>query len=382
MRLLFCSEHRLTKSNDGRYWVNSSLDRALRRYMSEGVDVTALLRVAVVPGESSESVPLPSSIHVVELPNFRGLAGLVRSFAIVRRSARCCVAGADRVVVRVPGAIGARVSKEAHRLGRPVLAELVGDPHDVFSSDASEVPLRALVRWVATRQLQKVAREADVTCYVTAEHLQTRYPPALNSPSFAISDVELSERQVLDVPRQPPEVPFRVVSIATMDQPYKRVDLLLAAMQLLQALGLPTQLVVIGDGVLRSRYESLARDMSVSCEFTGQLNRKQVLETLDQSDVYLSTSYQEGLPRALVEAMARGLPTFAFDVGGTRELTPGTQVWPRGQLEPLVSQMAATLQDRRIYRAASEQAIETARRYTEDVLDHQVQLLLAAFLGE
>jgi glycosyltransferase involved in cell wall biosynthesis len=261
------------------------------------------------------------------------------------------------------------------------LAEIVGDPHDVFSPSSSEVPLRQLVRGVATRQLRKVAREADVTCFVTTEHLQRIYPPALDSPSFAISDVELSESMVVDVPRQPPAAPFRVASIASMDQPYKRVDLLLDAAKQLDALGLRAELVVIGDGILRSRYESLAREMGVSCTFTGQLSRKRVLDTLDQSDVYLSTSHVEGLPRALIEAMARGLPTFAFDVGGTRELGPGTQVWPRGQLDSLVSTIALTLQNRGLYLAASERALETARRYTESVLDEQVQRLLAAFFG-
>ena len=187
---------------------------------------------------------------------------------------------------------------------------------------------------------------------------------------------------VVDVPRQPPSAPFRVASIASMDQPYKRVDLLLHTAQRLEELGLPTELLVIGDGLLRPRYERLAHDMGVICAFTGQLSRERVLEALHHSDVYLSTSYVEGLPRALVEAMACGLPTFAFDVGGTGELRPGTQVWPRDQLEPLISKIVTTLQDGPTYLAASERAIETAHRYTENILEEQVRELLAVFLGD
>lgn len=41
---------------------------------------------------------------------------------------------------------------------------------------------------------------------------------------------------------------------------------------------------------------------------------------LDQLDLYIQPSFTEGLPRALIEAMSRGLPALASDVGGIPEL--------------------------------------------------------------
>jgi phosphatidyl-myo-inositol dimannoside synthase len=45
-----------------------------------------------------------------------------------------------------------------------------------------------------------------------------------------------------------------------------------------------------------------------------------VIRTLDENDLYVTTSMQEGLPRAIVEAQARALPVVGFDVGGIPEL--------------------------------------------------------------
>ena len=45
---------------------------------------------------------------------------------------------------------------------------------------------------------------------------------------------------------------------------------------------------------------------------------------MDQADFYISPSRQEGLPRSVIEAMARSLPCLASNVGGTSELLPQT----------------------------------------------------------
>src|SRR5699024_12791416 len=47
---------------------------------------------------------------------------------------------------------------------------------------------------------------------------------------------------------------------------------------------------------------------------------KKVLEWLDNFDFYIHPSLTEGLPRSLIEAMSRGLPIVATNVGGIPEL--------------------------------------------------------------
>ena len=50
------------------------------------------------------------------------------------------------------------------------------------------------------------------------------------------------------------------------------------------------------------------------------MSHHKVFEWLDTIDIYVQPSNTEGLPRALIEAMSRGLPAFGSNVGGIPEL--------------------------------------------------------------
>lgn len=54
--------------------------------------------------------------------------------------------------------------------------------------------------------------------------------------------------------------------------------------------------------------------------FVGEKNEAEVLEELDNADMFLFPSHSEGFSIALLEAMARGLPAIATDVGANREM--------------------------------------------------------------
>lgn len=78
----------------------------------------------------------------------------------------------------------------------------------------------------------------------------------------------------------------------------------------------------MGDGE-PARYKKLAEELSVSelVHFDGvKSTSDEVYQWLDEIDYYMQPSRTEGLPRALIEAMARGLPAIGSDRGGIPEL--------------------------------------------------------------
>ena len=54
--------------------------------------------------------------------------------------------------------------------------------------------------------------------------------------------------------------------------------------------------------------------------YTGKLTPEEVRELMKAADVYLNTSLHEGMPGAVLEAMAEGLPVLASSVDGNRSL--------------------------------------------------------------
>lgn len=101
----------------------------------------------------------------------------------------------------------------------------------------------------------------------------------------------------------------------------KNVEGLLRAWSLTnEKMRLAWQLVLVGDGPLRLVLEQKAHEYLVaeSVRFVGQ--QKNIEEWLGTADVYISTSWHEGLSNTLLEAMATGLPVVATRVSGVAEL--------------------------------------------------------------
>ncbi len=81
--------------------------------------------------------------------------------------------------------------------------------------------------------------------------------------------------------------------------------------------------VIVGDGPLDCYMRKYIVDKKLQENFIMLGSRKDVAEILPAFDVFLLTSRSEGLPRAMLEALAVRIPVVATDVGGIAELING-----------------------------------------------------------
>jgi len=116
--------------------------------------------------------------------------------------------------------------------------------------------------------------------------------------------------------RRPP-----VIGTAARLVPAKGIDDLLRALDLIAEDGLKPQLRIAGDGPLRAEIERRAKQLGLADRVT-LLGRVQDMPAFYRSlDVFVLPSVtHEGLPLALLEAMATGLPVLATRIGGAAEL--------------------------------------------------------------
>ena len=114
----------------------------------------------------------------------------------------------------------------------------------------------------------------------------------------------------------------RLVFVGSLAQMYKGQDVLIRAVGLLKERQLPVELKILGAGRHRLELERLVRSLSLdgAVRFLGELPGAAVREELDNATLMVLPSRTEGLPRVVIEAMARALPCIATSVGGIPEL--------------------------------------------------------------
>ena len=112
---------------------------------------------------------------------------------------------------------------------------------------------------------------------------------------------------------------FRVVVVGRM-VPIKNMTTVLEAVARTTA---DVELTVIGDGPLRSELEELVRALPLHDDrvrFAGLLERPEVHRRLAEADLFVSASFGEGLPVAVLEAMACRTPVLLSDIAPHREI--------------------------------------------------------------
>jgi glycosyltransferase involved in cell wall biosynthesis/SAM-dependent methyltransferase/GT2 family glycosyltransferase len=121
--------------------------------------------------------------------------------------------------------------------------------------------------------------------------------------------------------------PMLIACVAAM-KPYKGHRVLLDAVAHLVADGEAIEVELAGDGPLRHELERQCARLGVTdrVRFLGRLTEPEVTAVLDRADAFVAAStvqrdgQTDGIPVALIEAMAAGVPVVASNVAGVSEL--------------------------------------------------------------
>jgi glycosyltransferase involved in cell wall biosynthesis len=373
------SEARFGRDADGRWAAidRANGGRAWHRYTANGNRVRLVVRADSQPG--SGVVPVQDDVHVLPMPYYVGLPGLIRRFIPLAMSVRRAVADADRVVLRVPGVIGSLGAVACRVSRRRYAVEVVGDPADVLASGVLGAVGRC-ARHLAAAQLRWVVRGADTSLFVTRQALQRRYPPRPGTPSTGTARVQLDRDDFVSRGRTGPQPPFRVVTIGSQEQRYKGHDVLLRALRQLLDEGLDVTATVVGGGRMHDELVGLAVALGLADRvvFTGAVHaRHRIVEILDAAALFALPSRTEGMPRALIEAMARALPSVATDVGGIPELLDPSCLVPVDDPGALAAAIGRLLSDPHEWQRQSQRNLDVARTFDAGLLEEQFSRWIA-----
>jgi glycosyltransferase involved in cell wall biosynthesis len=180
-----------------------------------------------------------------------------------------------------------------------------------------------------------------------------------------------------------PERPLAIGYVGRIVQEQKRVLDFVPLVRELTNLNVPFQLEIIGDGPDRNELERQLKATGVGKDvnFTGWLSPEKVKTKLAALDVFLLLSDYEGLPVALLEAMAHGVVPVVtrIESGNTQLVRDGENgfVLPVGDTAGFAARLEALAGDREALAALGRAAWETSKQYS---IERMADNYAAAFI--
>lgn len=347
-----------------------------RSYLAVFRHLTVVSRVKATEDTSTLSISSTPAVDFVASSPHRGVKRLL-DLTTNRKIVRDIVQKSDAVVARLPSELGLLACKAAHEQNKPLLIEVVACPWDSLWHHGSWSS-RAYALILTIRTKRAVLR-APIVRYVTAAFLQRRYPT--KGQTFVASNVELESGLKPVVERPLPCAKKKVVigTIGSLNTRLKGVHTAIDALKILKLRypDLNFEYRVLGEGHFNKQHGSQSPDF---VRFDGTLpGGKPILDWLDDIEIYLQPSFQEGLPRSLIEALSRGCISIGSTAGGIPELLPDERLHTPGDAKGLADKIDKVLgESQKALRVEAQRNLEIASLYAPDHLTEiRVQSLQA-----
>src|SRR5690625_3888191 len=104
-------------------------------------------------------------------------------------------------------------------------------------------------------------------------------------------------------------------------------------------------------------------------KFLGPMLHKDVFDWLETIDIYVQPSRQEGLPRALIEAMSRAIPAFGANTAGIPELLEDDFIFSntRNNINEICSILLSYNKRMMLYQA--KRNYKESKRYDKSIIE-------------
>lgn len=320
-------------------------------------------------------VPIDDSrIEVINIPNFSGPIEYAINYFKIGKSLRNICDGCDAAIVRIPSTIGQRVARHVIRENLPYGVEVVFDAEDGWKSETKL--LNRLLWKLIDNEMREICYNADGVSCVTEFFLQRHYY-SKKKKSFS------AHYSTLDLPKSffssPRSFPlgrnFTIANVANQVQfnGRKGFNEIIEAMSILKRRGVIVNAKFAGqdyhNGIAQFKAMALNLGIDKQVEFVGYLTRPDLDKFLSSVDLFVMPTRAEGLPRVIIEAMAKGLPVITTPVSGNPELIPSHFLVNYDNVQVLADRIEELMSNKELYENASEENFSNSLKYESSILE-------------
>lgn len=383
MKVLLAHDHIFYKYNNDYYSNGSFSQEVLLRYTSVFEQVCFISRQKIVDKKPERmSLATTEGVNFIEVPNFKSIKALykiIEAKKIIEQEVKT----ADCVIARVPSSIGCLAVKYAKKYNKPYLLEMVGCAWDALWNHSLLGKIIAPFQYFTTK---KIVMDAKYVVYVTNKFLQRRYPTkgkSVNCSNVSLKkfDDNILKARLEKINSIKEDDKIIIGTIAAVNVKYKGQQYVIEALGRLKKQGITRyeyQLVGGGD---QTYLKSIAEKFDVvdQVKFLGTIPHDEVFNWLDTIDIYVQPSRQEGLPRALIEAMSRGLPAFGAKTGGIPELLEPEYIFSntKKNIDEICNILQSFTKEKMIVQA--KRNYEEAKKYDKQLIEKRRRQFLMEF---
>lgn len=385
MRLLYISTFMFYKDNGIIYGLPSCADSFYEKYLDVfdsvrvlGENLKGYLSKSALVEIQDKRIQieiLPSNTRPKDFKNDRYL----------KRKLTEEIGQADAILIKPASRRGMMAIRIAEKLQKPYMIEMTGDIHNALMQSPSTV--KRLYAPILYRQIRKAIKNCEFGLYVSKDYLQGKYP--IKGKICGCSDVVLepSDQSVLDrriekINVMEPGAIIKLALVGFYQGNGKGIDTALRAMSRLPS---NYRLSVLGNGTAENREKWYAygaqrgvnRDRLEFPEPLGSVT--EVLHWLDQYDFFVFPTRSEGLSRAVMEAMSRGMPCFATDICTMPELLPKRCLFPLADDRKLAELLMEYTQNKELMRVVACENFAHACDYDFEKLRQRRNEFLSEF---
>lgn len=377
MKLVFAHDHKLRKI-DGKYYTLGGLrDSITNRYMEFFDELTIFCRAIEKQPYDTQLFELKNPAITVK-PVSDGSLILSRN---VKQMMEKEIKDADGLIVKLHSKIAEQAIFYARKHNVPYLVECVGCPWDAYWNHSLKGKFVAPLMMLSTK---RELRRTPYAVYVTKEFLERRYP--CNGKWIDCSDVELQDTDESVLRRRIEKIEHMtdvtvLGTLAQVDVLYKGQEYVIRALAELKREGKIFRYRLAGSGS-NEYLKKIAEKYGVTdqVEFCGVLSHDEVFTWLDDIDFYIQPSKQEGLPRAMIEAISRACPAAGSNVGGIGELVDNDYIFKKGNVNNIVS-ILRNLDKEKLETQANKNFVR-AQNYKKNYLDSKRKAFYKNFAEE
>jgi phosphatidylinositol alpha-1,6-mannosyltransferase len=369
---------RLFRDGDGVLRATHSAGRYEQWLPYVGIFSTVVVLARISSEDGTDCGPAEGpNVTVRELPDFKGYRQFFRCLPRVARQIWRLPLDNRLPVVRLPEPLSVLLGIRCRLARRPygalVVAEIVSATR-AYSAHPTRKAVQLLGE-VLGKLIGWLVMGASGTIYVTETQLQLRYPAAPGVPVIVRSNVVLKSSEISSK-RVFPMHSRKLVAVGTQQTTIKGHDTAIKALQILRSRDDRFKLVLVGAGQQQDHLRRLADEAGVADHvvFTGLLRTPaEVRDVLKSADLFMMPSRSEGLPRALIEAFATGLPAVGSAVGGITELIPAEYLVQPGDAAALAETVARIFKSPAAWEGLSHHSVSVARRIEETLRPERLQ---------